>query len=316
MITGWGLPPPYRGELGYGTLSRFLARWGHLDHKLMMQQAGGQHVNSLHPMTVPRLANIARACLPHEVDCVGQFIHLHTLLPYATAFDDAASRRMVRELIQAGDSCAAERQVYPSRYLTMFPQTLRLCPDCYLEDIRQVGEPYWHRVHQLPGVFHCVRHRGLLHSTGVAFAIDPGLRAQTPQQAACSFDHKSAVEPTITRALESLLLRPTLDAAAHRLEGNAPPMGSTLGYRSALAEVGYKGRGTELRTSRFESDFSKWMGLHGSQTASFGTGPWWRPLISGVAGRPTTLQHLLMISFIISTRRRQWRQPTTRHTDG
>lgn len=35
---------------------------------------------------------------------------------------------------------------------------LFLCPECACEDVRQFGEPYWHRSHQLPGSFVCYKH--------------------------------------------------------------------------------------------------------------------------------------------------------------
>jgi len=38
----------------------------------------------------------------------------------------------------------------------------RVCPDCLLYDIRNHGAAYWHRVHQLPNVFVCPRHRVML----------------------------------------------------------------------------------------------------------------------------------------------------------
>lgn len=36
------------------------------------------------------------------------------------------------------------------------------CPVCYEEDIKLYGEPYWHRIHQAPGVFTCPIHNEML----------------------------------------------------------------------------------------------------------------------------------------------------------
>ncbi|MYM29301.1 hypothetical protein GTP58_13305 [Duganella sp. CY15W] len=41
----------------------------------------------------------------------------------------------------------------------------RYCPCCIASDITEVGEPFWHREHQLPNVFYCVTHRQLLKAT-------------------------------------------------------------------------------------------------------------------------------------------------------
>lgn len=42
---------------------------------------------------------------------------------------------------------------------------LRYCPKCNTEDIETHGEPYWHRVHQIPGVEICPKHLVLLRET-------------------------------------------------------------------------------------------------------------------------------------------------------
>jgi hypothetical protein len=47
---------------------------------------------------------------------------------------------------------------------------LRFCENCWREDIQNWGEPYWHRLHQLPGVFMCHRHGEPLRSSPVLIA--------------------------------------------------------------------------------------------------------------------------------------------------
>src|SRR5690606_36729367 len=39
----------------------------------------------------------------------------------------------------------------------------RFCPSCDEENIQRYGELYWHRIHQLPGVYVCLRHTTILH---------------------------------------------------------------------------------------------------------------------------------------------------------
>ncbi|SAK74358.1 hypothetical protein AWB75_04136 [Caballeronia catudaia] len=46
---------------------------------------------------------------------------------------------------------------------------LRFCAQCVEEDVSAGREPYWRRVHQLPGVFICTRHRTLLRISDVPF---------------------------------------------------------------------------------------------------------------------------------------------------
>ncbi|MGK6776518.1 TniQ family protein [Enterobacter hormaechei] len=37
--------------------------------------------------------------------------------------------------------------------------TLKMCPMCVQEDIREFGVAYWHRVHQIPAIESCCEHR-------------------------------------------------------------------------------------------------------------------------------------------------------------
>lgn len=41
---------------------------------------------------------------------------------------------------------------------SVHPKNWRWCPDCVVEDEALWGMPYYHRDHQLPGVFHCRKH--------------------------------------------------------------------------------------------------------------------------------------------------------------
>lgn len=41
---------------------------------------------------------------------------------------------------------------------------LSYCPECARSDEELFGEPYWHRAHNLPGVFVCYRHKAILES--------------------------------------------------------------------------------------------------------------------------------------------------------
>lgn len=50
------------------------------------------------------------------------------------------------------------------------PQYIRYCPECHKEDINRFGEPYWHRVHQVPGSGYliCAKHMVMLQNSEIA----------------------------------------------------------------------------------------------------------------------------------------------------
>ncbi|RCU45684.1 hypothetical protein DU002_14585 [Corallincola holothuriorum] len=49
--------------------------------------------------------------------------------------------------------------------LSTHVQRWRWCPECVAEDESEYGVPYFHRDHQLPGVFHCQKHQMALTSS-------------------------------------------------------------------------------------------------------------------------------------------------------
>lgn len=50
---------------------------------------------------------------------------------------------------------------------SMDARRLRYCPQCFDEDIATYGEPYWHRLHQIPGIAVCPRHGCWLADTEI-----------------------------------------------------------------------------------------------------------------------------------------------------
>jgi hypothetical protein len=85
----------------------------------------------------------------------------HTLFPYVTAF--ATEDRCERALQSMSEHFKGRRQAGISG-LTRVGR-LRVCKQCLDEDLVGSGESYWHRSHNLPGAFYCVKHHCLLNPT-------------------------------------------------------------------------------------------------------------------------------------------------------
>ena len=301
MLNGWGCPSPYPGELAYGIVARLLSRWNYLDHKGVLAKALGGRTNSIHPLTAPDLPNFAKTCLPNERDSTGAFLRSHTLLPYVLAFEQEALRSRIAVAMRNGEYAIADKAIFASRYEETFAPNLQLCPICFKEETQRTGEPYWHRVHQLPGVSRCPRHLCLLHSTTVEIDRDFSLKALTPRRANCDFDSSTAVKPWFSRRLERSLFHPTIRAAATGLTTSRAASSSY--YRAQLCARGFEGRVQTLQRSRFEKMFADWMQSHSCNPSRLGRKNWWRPLITQMKGRGTTLQHLVLRAFISSITR-------------
>lgn len=97
-------------------------------------------------------------------------INNHSLFPYYAPF---LPRNRVETLIDAMKSNTGEA-VHKISGITAAsitkPNNLRYCPSCAIEEINQSGILYWHRLHQLPGVFVCPKHYCFLEDSSANLA--------------------------------------------------------------------------------------------------------------------------------------------------
>lgn len=80
----------------------------------------------------------------------------HTLLPYYTRFFETDKKRQVWNALRAGHGSGI------TSIRTQMPdgtEGLKYCPTCYLLDTEKYGEPFWHRVHQIPLLPLCPMHQ-------------------------------------------------------------------------------------------------------------------------------------------------------------
>lgn len=71
--------------------------------------------------------------------------------------------------------------------LLKFDKSWRLCPECIQDDIKTVGIPYWHTVHQLPTLNRCPLHRcELVGICSLCSGGFPTLNAMVMPQMVCS----------------------------------------------------------------------------------------------------------------------------------
>lgn len=88
----------------------------------------------------------------------------HTTLPYWLSFDAAPMSRgfldgttSLPNLLAGFKRPINDLQRFADKYRV--PKRPRFCAACVAEDISKLGEPYWHRAHQLPNLTYCLKHR-------------------------------------------------------------------------------------------------------------------------------------------------------------
>lgn len=155
-------PQPYEDELLYSILARYHIRSGNISPKATMKELFGLN-------TVTSVVD-----LPSNIDSlienmpVGakytaeELIFNHTLYPFYSAFLPPERAELVLNSMKEhrGGDIYTRAGIMASSISSK--QYLQFCPECLKEDREKYGEFYWHRVHQIPGVMVCPKHKVLL----------------------------------------------------------------------------------------------------------------------------------------------------------
>lgn len=160
-------PSPYPDEWWYSVLCRYHVRSGHSKYATTIRELyGGRPM--VHGRLIPGgdcaaiLSN-----LPPGVLSIDDVLANHTLLPYYTRFFAEDKKQQVWEALRAGRGSGI------TSVRTQMPdgtEGLKYCPICYLLDTKKYGEPFWHRVHQIPLLGYCPMHKIPLVTLPIKFA--------------------------------------------------------------------------------------------------------------------------------------------------
>lgn len=156
-------PTPYPDELWYSVICRYHIRSGNPCIKYTLNELYGTHYYNASLFLCGPVLHLL-ALLPKNTLSVEQVIFDHTLFPYYARFFTISRKKSSYKYTLLGDSRAIHRLgIYQSKGNKF--STLRYCPLCLQEDFNKYGEPYWHRLHQLPEMSICPRHRCWLVET-------------------------------------------------------------------------------------------------------------------------------------------------------
>lgn len=152
-------PTPYPDESLYSVSCRYHLRSGNSSSTETIRQLWGQYLPITSVAFMRNVDMISENINPAGGLDSSKLVWEHTIYPYIyislkekRAF---AVYQMIcgSEPLLSGIDCQAGMSQERN-----FWKYLRYCPVCMGEDIKKYGETYWHRVHQLQGVFVCQEH--------------------------------------------------------------------------------------------------------------------------------------------------------------
>ncbi|SDI39220.1 TniQ protein [Paraburkholderia steynii] len=171
------LPQPYEDELLYSVIARYMQATIVDTPSKVTRLLFGRSVTPKVEL-IFGLDTLARQTHDTWNLSAYEIAQYHTFLPYFIAF--APEQRKEAALVSVASSRRTSLSA-ASLGITGYtrvdrPTKFRFCPQCATEDIARVGEPYWRRAHQLPGVFICLKHKSLLRTPPADLMRESGTR--------------------------------------------------------------------------------------------------------------------------------------------
>ncbi len=158
-------PTPYPDEILYSTLARYCMRSGNIREIHNIEDLYETR-NCIAVMELPTKLDAIIKNMPIKSKYTSEyFIYNHTLFPFYTAFLPSKRAGEIKLSMKSGEGAISYMKTGLISNSIELNKYFRLCPECFEEDIKQYGEPYWHRIHQITGAFVCPKHKRPLYNS-------------------------------------------------------------------------------------------------------------------------------------------------------
>lgn len=158
-------PTPYPDEILYSTLARYCIRSGNVREIHNFEDLFGTR-NCIASLELPTHLDALIDNMPMGAKyTVEYFIYQHSLFPFLAAFIPQDRAEKIIETMRNGEGAVSYIRIGLISNTITLNKYFRFCPECFKEDIEKFGEPYWHRSHQVTGVFTCLKHKIPLYNS-------------------------------------------------------------------------------------------------------------------------------------------------------
>ena len=154
-------PIIYSDELLYSVLARYHIRSGNQNFSQTDIDLFGYSSRQVGRVTLTNnVKHLAQEIAHLSAHNVKELMHKHTLYPFYKAFLTYIDKRKLEmAMIEKRSGAILEQaKVDPYSYNDR-RKYLKFCHLCLESEIEQYGEPYWHRLHQVPGIMVCPHHK-------------------------------------------------------------------------------------------------------------------------------------------------------------
>lgn len=160
-------PILYKDELFYSIAARYKRMCGIFNKKALYRDFCNTEEKQIF-MYLPLHIKALIGNLPYGTKITESYIiNNHTMYPYLTSFlPDDRAKTIYNEML-TGSRKNLLAYVGANSANSRFDKYLKYCNQCYNEDLNKLGESYWRRIHQIPGVLFCKKHKSRLIESDV-----------------------------------------------------------------------------------------------------------------------------------------------------
>ena len=251
-------PTPYPDEILYSTLARYCMRSGNIKEIHNFEDLFGTR-NCIATMELPTQLDALIENMPANSKYTAEyFIYKHTLFPFLAAFIPAERADKIIETMRNGEGAVS----YMSLGLVTSSVTLnryfRFCPECFKEDIERFGEPYWHRSHQITGVFVCAKHKIPLYNSTELIRGGNRQRFISATHANCIVEKEISFPSDLMEKM--LWMAEDAEILLNNHFGFKEPDCFKNQFRAKLIEKGYARMNNYIHQKQLKKDFIEFYG--------------------------------------------------------
>ncbi len=247
-------PTPYPDELLYSIIARYHIRSGNISPKITLQELFGSTTTIATPDLPANLNNLSQR-LQHLIpNAVTDLIDRYTLYPFYRPFLPPQRDRLIQKSMKARTGSNIHTRAGIMASAIAMPRYFRFCPECNVEDLDRYGELYWHRLHQISGVFICPKHSVFLQNSNVSFQGFNRHEYYAASSDNCLVVEQSKIYSYRTQKQLQTLATEISWLLARNLTAHSPEYFQQQ-YRSLLTDSAYANSNGRVRRDRLDRDF-------------------------------------------------------------
>ncbi len=249
-------PTSYPDEILYSTFARYCIRSGNVREIHNFEDLFGTR-NCVASLELPTHLDALISNMPVGAKYTAEYlIYKHTLFPFVAAFiPEERAKKIIQTMRNGEGAISYNRTGLLSITLNRY---FRFCPQCFREDVEIYGEPYWHRLHQVTGVYICPKHKNPLHNSIQLIRAGNRQRFIGASHENCKVDEEITYSKDLTKKM--LWMAEDVQVLLNNQFEFKEPEWFRSQFRVKLVEKGYARMNNYIFQKRLKQDFINYYG--------------------------------------------------------